>query len=145
MGDEPSAKRQRLNGPSDDVQELHIGSASSLRHGNTTALAIETNVATLTSLTEPISPPARRRAQKESIDLTNEKPSLEGLKSCPDAGQNVVDESTINIPSPIQLTRVEGLAELNNVDTVNLRDIIGDPLIKECWVFNYLFEVDFLL
>lgn len=33
----------------------------------------------------------------------------------------------------------------NNVDTVKLRDILGDPLIKECWQFNYCFDVDWLM
>jgi tyrosyl-DNA phosphodiesterase-1 len=51
------------------------------------------------------------------------------------------------VPSPIQLTYIRGLpASLgNNVDTVKLKDILGDPLIKECWQFNYLFDVDFLM
>lgn len=33
----------------------------------------------------------------------------------------------------------------NNEDTVRLRDILGDPMIRECWQFNYLFDVDFLM
>ncbi|KAI5288631.1 hypothetical protein KEM54_005051, partial [Ascosphaera aggregata] len=33
----------------------------------------------------------------------------------------------------------------NNVDTVQLQDILGDPLIKECWQFNYCFDVDWLM
>ncbi|KAJ5150043.1 hypothetical protein N7448_001621 [Penicillium atrosanguineum] len=32
-----------------------------------------------------------------------------------------------------------------NVDTVKLRDILGDPMIRECWNFNYLFDVDFVM
>ena len=145
MGDEPSPKRQRLNSVSEDAKELHLDSASSLSHENTTTLAIKTNVRTLTSLTEPISPPARKRAQKRTIDLTNEERSTEDLPPRPDLEKRPFNDSTINIPPPIQLTRVEGLAQLNNVDTVSLKDIVGDPLIKESWVFNYLFDVDFLL
>ncbi|KAL8789192.1 MAG: hypothetical protein Q9213_001299 [Squamulea squamosa] len=49
------------------------------------------------------------------------------------------------IPSPIQLSTVNGLANSTNVDTVSLRDILGDPLIKECWLFNYLIDVDFVM
>ena len=142
---EPSPKRQRLNDASGNAYKLHLDSASSMLHETTPTLAIETNIGTLTSLSEPISPPTRRRTQNETIDLTNEKSPPDDLKSCPDSGGNLINESTIKLPSPIQLTRVEGLAESNNVDTVSLKDIVGDPLIKECWVFNYLFEVDFLL
>lgn len=31
------------------------------------------------------------------------------------------------------------------MDTVRLRDILGDPMIRECWQFNYLIDVDFLM
>jgi tyrosyl-DNA phosphodiesterase-1 len=49
------------------------------------------------------------------------------------------------INSPIQLTHIRDLPEGNNVDTIRLRDILGDPMIRECWQFNYLFDVDFLM
>ncbi|KAL2872355.1 tyrosyl-DNA phosphodiesterase-domain-containing protein [Aspergillus lucknowensis] len=51
------------------------------------------------------------------------------------------------ISSPIQLTRIKdfGSSSENNVDTVQLSDILGDPMIRECWQFNYLFDVDFLM
>ena len=49
------------------------------------------------------------------------------------------------IQSPIQLSTVNGLAASSNDDTVSLGDILGDPLIKECWLFNYLFDVDFIM
>lgn len=49
------------------------------------------------------------------------------------------------IDSPIKLTRVDGLPEAVNVDTIGLEDILGNPLIKQCWAFNYLIDVDFLL
>ncbi len=32
-----------------------------------------------------------------------------------------------------------------NRDTVTLNDILGDPLIAECWEFNYLHDIDFLM
>jgi hypothetical protein len=49
------------------------------------------------------------------------------------------------LPSPIQLTRIRDLPSSNNAETVSLRDIIGDPMIKECWQFNYLVDVDFIM
>lgn len=51
------------------------------------------------------------------------------------------------IPSPIQLTHIKDLPDSRglNVDTVKLHDILGDPMIRECWQFNYLFDVDFLM
>lgn len=51
------------------------------------------------------------------------------------------------IPSPVQLTHIRDFPASKgyNVDTVKLRDILGDPLIRECWQFNYCFDVDFLM
>ncbi len=49
------------------------------------------------------------------------------------------------IPSPVQLNSIRDLPTTLNIDTVSLRDILGDPLIKECWIFNFLFDVDFVM
>lgn len=49
------------------------------------------------------------------------------------------------VNSPVQLTHIRDLPAGNNVDAVRLRDILGDPMIRECWQFNYLFDVDFLM
>lgn len=48
-------------------------------------------------------------------------------------------------PSPVQLTKITDLAVHQNIDTLELGDILGDPLIKECWNFNYLFDLDFVM
>ncbi|KAL2135750.1 hypothetical protein VTI74DRAFT_7120 [Chaetomium olivicolor] len=32
-----------------------------------------------------------------------------------------------------------------NQDVVTLKDILGDPLISECWEFNFLHDIDFLM
>jgi tyrosyl-DNA phosphodiesterase-1 len=49
------------------------------------------------------------------------------------------------IPSPFQLTSIRDLPASLNVDAVSLEDILGDPLIAECWEFNYLHDLDFLM
>lgn len=49
------------------------------------------------------------------------------------------------LPSPIQLTRIQDLSPAQNLDTVGLGDILGDPMIKECWNFNFLFDIDFVM
>ncbi|KAK4100320.1 phospholipase D/nuclease [Parathielavia hyrcaniae] len=47
--------------------------------------------------------------------------------------------------SPLRLTRIRNLPPEMNKDTVTLNDILGDPLIAECWEFNYLHDIDFLM
>ncbi|KAL2754457.1 hypothetical protein ACRALDRAFT_1081484 [Sodiomyces alcalophilus JCM 7366] len=71
----------------------------------------------LSSLNRPISPPPPKRQRTEST----------------------------KIRSPFQLTRIRDLPASSNQDTVTLADILGDPLISECWEFNYLHDLDFLM
>ncbi|CAG8391130.1 unnamed protein product [Penicillium salamii] len=91
---------------------------------------------TLVSLHREISPPAR-------------KPSPPAASPAPKQEDPTGPKATKKTPkvfnSPVQLTRIRDLSESNNVDTVRLSDILGDPMIRECWQFNYLFDVDFLL
>ena len=47
--------------------------------------------------------------------------------------------------SPVQLNFIEELPASSNVDCVSLGSILGDPMIKECWLFNYLFDLDFVM
>ncbi|KAK5998465.1 putative tyrosyl-DNA phosphodiesterase [Cladobotryum mycophilum] len=47
--------------------------------------------------------------------------------------------------SPWQLTWIRDLPEAMNRDAVSLRDLLGDPLIAECWQFNYLHDVPFVM
>ena len=96
-----------------------------------------------------ISPPPKRNAFRNSnqaktplLDLIGSE--IDGKNT--DADQTKAKESRIKlIPSPIQLNYVRELPAKSNVDTVKLNDILGDPMIKECWLFNYLFEMDFLM
>ncbi|KAH0290842.1 phospholipase D/nuclease [Aureobasidium namibiae CBS 147.97] len=52
---------------------------------------------------------------------------------------------TITESSPFQLTRIRDLSASSNVDTVTLSDILGDPMIKEQWQFNFLHDIDFIM
>lgn len=47
--------------------------------------------------------------------------------------------------SPFQLTKIRDLPQAANQDTVTLNDLLGDPLISECWNFNYLHDIRFLM
>ena len=139
---EPAPKRRRLSHP----QEVHSGS-----HDNPISLEdVTTNTRTSlpanseSALTRSISPPAFKRkkqcnsAPAEQLEITETtNPYVNDAKAS--------STERRHISSPIQLTSVEGLPPASNVDTVRLRDIVGDPLIRECWVFNYLFDIDFLM
>jgi len=49
------------------------------------------------------------------------------------------------MPSPIQLTQIRDLPNESNIDAITLSDILGDPMIRECWQFNYLLDIDFII
>lgn len=96
-----------------------------------------------------ISPPPKRNAPRfsdkadaEPIDLTD----IESPKSIADVGRPPAAEASPKVlPSPVQLNFVKDLPSSNNVDTIKLNDVLGDPMIKECWLFNYLFDIDFIM
>ncbi|KAI9873034.1 MAG: hypothetical protein M1823_008021, partial [Watsoniomyces obsoletus] len=49
------------------------------------------------------------------------------------------------LPSPFTLIKIRDLPASANVDTVSLHDILGNPLVKEAWVFNFCFDVDWMM
>jgi tyrosyl-DNA phosphodiesterase-1 len=75
----------------------------------------------------PISPPILRRAPRV-LEAT--------------ATHNL---DTRSIPSPFRLSRIRDASTNDNVDAVHLHDLVGSPLVKECWHFNFLFDVDFVM
>lgn len=80
------------------------------------------------TLSRPISPPTKKRRVPEQEDEQAAPPSqLQIFKS------------------PFQLTKIRDYPDTFNQDTVTLKDLLGDPLIAECWEFNYLHDIDFLM
>jgi tyrosyl-DNA phosphodiesterase-1 len=59
--------------------------------------------------------------------------------------ERIGKRSTKYVPSPFQLTHIQDLRSHQNVDAVQLKDILGNPMIKECWNFNYLFDLSFVM
>lgn len=109
------------------------------------------------SLSRPISPPSHRVRQQFTTSAGSEpnppaistKQALaqEDSSSLPPPGiwnGHGELEATINLPSPFKLTRIRDLSEPSNHDTVSLKDVIGNAIIKELWSFNYLTDIDFL-
>lgn len=49
------------------------------------------------------------------------------------------------VKSPWQLTWIRDLPDAENKHAVTLNDLLGDPLISECWQLNYLHDLDFVM
>ncbi len=116
------------------------------------------NQCELFSARRSISPPSRKRHKSSHLlaDSTKDNSHVPHDSITPQQGtkisslsSSVVPEcpsTSINIsPSPVQLVAVRDLPSSCNIDTISLKDILGQPLIKECWIFNYLFDIDFVM
>ena len=106
----------------------------------------------------PISPPALKRAYNtqsapkakslpNGFEVTPSKmlevdsPILTSSSAKPPVYSNSINV----IPSPVQLISIKDLPATTNIDTISLQEILGNPLIRECWIFNFLFDVDFVM
>ncbi|KUI57514.1 hypothetical protein VP1G_04809 [Cytospora mali] len=116
---EPPTKRQRLRIDDD---------------GKTTA-----GTSTPRSLSHPVSPPKRRNRPQSTTPTEHPQLPTEPTSS------NSAGTEKRTFRSPFQLTWIRDLPDEANTDAVTLGDILGDPLIAECWEFNYLHDIDFLL
>lgn len=143
-------------------QELHDAPPTKRRKLSAASpeeVAPETQTSPHKGLDRPISPPlSKRKSPGLSTSLTptwtfdnvsKETSSSQSTETTKDEKESVKEQDykaeTRVIPSPVQLTRIEKLAKHQNVDAVGLADLLGDPLIKECWNFNYLFDLNFVM
>ncbi len=151
METEPSRKKRRLDVPMAPTMtaQLSVSSANLGQSSASPARATEAspsvfatltdNPAPLMSLDRSISPP--KDSWSRHVFQAGKSPDLLPAPR----SEEVSRSASIMISSPVQLTRIRDLNASNNVDTVGLGEILGDPLIRECWQFNYLFDVDFLM
>lgn len=125
---EPAAKRRRLSNHGRDEDTKEDGTGSLPR-----------------SLSHSISPPPRKRRAQNSPACTVEARAEEARATATLASSETSEAGVQTFSSPFQLTWIRDLPESANKDAVTLRDLLGDPLIAECWEFNYLHDVDFLM
>ena len=96
-----------------------------------------------------ISPPPKRNASAKSghvqTQVSSDKNAVKGKLPVISDNSDVERPKSKVVPSPVQLNFIEELPAISNVNTISLGSILGDPLIKECWLFNYLFDMDFVM
>lgn len=147
---EPPSKRRKIESSRPEHEDPQ-GSQEDLCYSRSTIL----------NTRRSISPPVRRKAKglefiggrsgliRESSNLVKAETSVESTTVTSASSSFLNDEASAFpvdlVPSPVQLTAIKDLHASLNIDTISLKDILGDPLIKECWLFNYLFDVDFVM
>ncbi|MCJ1312929.1 hypothetical protein MMC25_006605 [Agyrium rufum] len=94
-----------------------------------------------------ISPPVIAKPSSEPATISIPHVAALSVTEVPRISSASPSMSTVNhlISSPFHLTTVHALTPSNNIDCVRLEELLHNPLIKECWAFNYLFDVGFLL
>jgi tyrosyl-DNA phosphodiesterase-1 len=125
------AKRQRISG-------LNQGEAG---------FTASVDTSSLVSLRRPVTPPLTGQLRRDSPDKADDDDTVELSKLQGHKVPVCPGKQLAAIRSPVQLTHILDLPSSsgNNVDTVKLKDILGNPLIRECWQFNYCFDVDFIM
>lgn len=91
-------------------------------------------------------PAAATRFLSSTGDTIQESISRHDATSLASSGQTqAVTIGQRLVTSPFQLIRMQGLSKAQNLDTITVKDILGDVMIKEAWVFNFLFDVDWMM
>ncbi len=131
-------------------QKLSTDAASDLHARHTDDVPTADELPGFPTLRRSISPPLVQGRPGRTVTQTGKVVTRTAKSEEKQSQGNEADTLPLTrtrkvVPSPFQLTRIRDLPAENNVDTVSLRDILGDPLIREVWHFNYLFDLDFLM
>lgn len=97
----------------------------------------------LASLSRPISPPPTKRAKGERDARQTGNSEAISHPQQPAGLESAVASRTIS--SPFRLSWIRDVEPADNVGALTIHDILGDPLIAECWNFNYLHDVDLIM
>lgn len=91
-------------------------------------------------------PPAKRRRLSEAGASRRPGPASLSCSISPPGRRSAAPVAQRKIfPSPFRLTVIRDLPPASNIGAVSLQDLLGDPLIAECWDFNYLHDIDWLM
>ncbi|KAF2673472.1 tyrosyl-DNA phosphodiesterase [Microthyrium microscopicum] len=95
----------------------------------------------LESFERPISPPPRKSRDPNIVP----SPTVGTKDTSEKNTAKATSSSDIPRKSAFRLTTISDLDDASNIDTISIQDILGDPLLKEVWLFDYLFNLDFCM
>jgi hypothetical protein len=88
---------------------------------------------------------------KEVIDLTVDKPNAKDVNGPvfrhgqPESSTATADSGAQAWPSPFRLTTIRDLPQSENKDTVGVAEILGDVMLREVWLFNYMHNIHWVM
>ena len=108
----------------------------------------------LATLERDVSPPASRDSpsllEKSGLEtVLPERPMEELPKHLPftERPRRKINKSSDYrvVSSPFKLTRIRDLPGTANIDTIGIKDILGDVMLKDVWLFDFLYDVDWVM
>ncbi|KAK6352316.1 hypothetical protein TWF730_009146 [Orbilia blumenaviensis] len=107
------------------------------------------------SLNRDISPPPLRR-QSAAVSMvatvtssTNSPAIVSSLAETANRTETqpleISDNADLIISSPFKLTHIRNLTINKNIDTITISDILGSPLIREIWSFNFMHDLEWMV
>lgn len=99
----------------------------------------------LESMSTPVSPPRKKRRGQGEMTGVPGPVGVATDATAKDQKRPDAIPSRPTLKSPFHLTAIHDLPASANIDTVTVRDVFGDPRVIECWEFNYLHDLDFLM
>ncbi|KAJ6258616.1 hypothetical protein Dda_6663 [Drechslerella dactyloides] len=103
------------------------------------------------SLNRDISPPPLRRQAVASNDASSSTEPASDTnvpkisQTPPKSKLDIPSSDTLIISSPFRLTRIRDFPENKNIDTITITDILGNPLIREIWSFNFMHDLEWMV
>jgi tyrosyl-DNA phosphodiesterase-1 len=101
------------------------------------------------TLQRAISPPPFKR-RRDLDDDKSKQPALDQAAQRQTAPKDATlpattapDDTTLR--SPFRLTAISDLDPVCNADALTLDDLLGGPDLTEAWLFDYLFDLDFVM
>jgi tyrosyl-DNA phosphodiesterase-1 len=154
--EEPLPKRRKIEFAS-NAKPLASFSPSqrvSSRQSKSTPVKAPTNGNPQRKLSRPTNNKGPRKDQKECqevIDLTANEPDAKDVNDTgiidekPVAASSASGSTIQSIPSPFRLLKIKDLPTNDNMDTVGIQDILGDPMLKQVWLFNYMHNIPWVM
>ncbi|KAF8537947.1 tyrosyl-DNA phosphodiesterase-domain-containing protein [Trichophaea hybrida] len=90
-------------------------------------------------------------APKEAVNLTVDRPDAKDVnrtglrRGQPESSTATADSGTQTWPSPFRLTTIRDLPWSENKDTVGIAEILGDVMLHEVWLFNYMHNIHWVM
>jgi len=90
-------------------------------------------------------------APKDIVDLTADKPDAKDINGPgfrhgqPESSTATANSGTQTWSSPFRLTKIRDLPQSENRDTIGIAEILGDVMLREVWLFNYMHNIHWVM